>query len=85
MPDVPVTVTEPAGHGYFLLCEKLHPFLALHVQIAEEGLVPSVEREPGHRGRHANVYANHAAFDPVLELARGLTGAGEDGSAVAVR
>ena len=70
MPDVAFTVAEPAAGSDFLLREKLHAFLALHVEVAEKGIVPAVERKPRHRGRHADIDAHHAAVDAVLELAR---------------
>ena len=48
MPDITFSKAEPAGRRYLLLREELHAFLSLHVQVAEEGLVPAVERKPGH-------------------------------------
>ena len=84
MPDIPLAVAEPAAGGDFLLGEKLDAFAALHVEVAEEGVVPAVEGEPGHGGGDANVDPDHAAVDAVLEFARGLAGTGEDGGAVAV-
>ena len=58
----------------FLLRVELHAFLALHVQVAEEGFVPAGEREHRHRGGHADVDADHAGLDAMLEFARGLAG-----------
>src|SRR6267154_226031 len=85
MPNVALAEAEPASSGDFLLGEELDAFLALHVQVAEERFVPAVEGEPGHRGGHTDIDANHATLDAVLELARGLAGAREDGCPVAVR
>src|SRR5215469_14999449 len=72
MPNVAFAVAEPAGGGNFLLREKLHAFFALHVQVAEEGIVPAVEGEPGHRGGDADVNADHAAVDAMFEFAGGF-------------
>ena|SRR6266567_186083 len=72
VPNVSITEAEPARRGYLLLSEKLHPFPALHVQIAEKRFVPAAEGEPGHGGGHADVDAHHAATDAMLEFARGL-------------
>src|SRR5207248_390960 len=85
MPDVAFAETEPARSGHFLLSKKLDAFFALHVEVAEKGFVPAVEREPRHRGRHADVDSDHAALNAMLELARGFAGACENRSAVAVR
>ena len=85
MPDVAFAVAEPAARSDFLLREKLDAFAALHVQIAEEGFVPTVERKPRHRSGHANIDADHAAIDSMLEFARGFARAREDGRAIAVK
>ena len=61
-PNVSFAFSKPACRRHLLLGEKLHAFLALHVQIAEEGFVPAVEREPCHGGRHADVDPHHAAL-----------------------
>ncbi len=55
------------------------------MEVAEEGLIPAVEREPGHGGGYADVDANHAALDAVLKLARGLARARENGGAISIR
>src|ERR1017187_1538888 len=85
IPDIPFPIAKPAAHGHFQLREELDAFFALHVQVAEEGLVPTVEREPGHRGGHADVDADHAALDAGFELARSLARPRENGGAVAIR
>src|ERR1019366_9338602 len=85
IPNIPFPITEPAAHGHLQLREELDAFFALHVEVAEEGLVPAVEREPGHGGRHADVDADHAALDAVFEFARSLARAREDRGAVAIR
>lgn len=72
MPDVAFAEAEPAGGGDFLLGEELNAFFALHVEVAEEGVVPAIEGEPGHGGRYADVDADHAALDAVPEFARGF-------------
>src|ERR1017187_4883229 len=84
IPDVSFPIAEPAAHGHFQLREELDAFFALHVQVAEEGLVPAVEREPGHGGGHADVDADHAALDAVLEFARGLARTRENGGAISI-
>src|SRR5438094_317268 len=69
VPDISLAKAEPAGSRHLLLCEKLDTFFTLHVKVAEEGVVPTVEGEPGHRSRHTDVDANHAALNAVPELA----------------
>ncbi len=64
---------EPAGHGHFLLGVELNSFRALNVQIAEEGIVPTREGEPGHGCRYAHVDADHAGIEVALELSGGTT------------
>src|SRR5688500_4362777 len=59
-------------------------FDALDVQVAEEALVPAGEREPRHRRGHADVDADHAGVEVLLELPRGVAVAGENAGAVAV-
>src|SRR6266550_354007 len=83
VPDVPFAVAEPAAGRHLQLREELNAFLALHVQVAEERIVPAVERKPRHRSRHADVDADHAALDAMLEFARRLAVARKNGSAVA--
>src|ERR1041385_9232100 len=84
VPDVAFAVAEPATRRHLLLREELHALAALHVEVAEERIVPAVEGKPCHRSGHADVDADHAAVDAMLEFARGLAGTCEDGSAVAV-
>ena len=84
LPNIAFAVAEPAGHCHFLLGEELHAFLALHVQVAEEGFAPAVERKPGHGCRHAYVDAHHPGFDAMLEFARRLARTREYRSAVSV-
>ena len=72
VPDVALAVAEPAAGGDFVLREELYAFPALHVEVAEKGVVPAVKGEPCHRGRHADVNTHHAAVDAMLELAGGL-------------
>jgi len=48
------------------------------VQVAEEGLLPAREGERGHRGRDADVDADHADLGVGLEAARGVAAARED-------
>jgi len=70
MPYIALAVAEPAARGDFLLGEKLHAFLALHMQVTEERIVPTVERKPRHRSRHADVDADHAALDGISQQER---------------
>src|SRR5271166_1874706 len=72
MPNVAFAVTEPTGHGDFLPGEKLHAFLALHVQVAKKRFVPTIEGKPRHRGWHADVDAHHARLDAMFEFTRRL-------------
>src|SRR6185436_3620071 len=75
---------EPSRHRHLLLRVELDRFGALDVEVAEEGFVPAGEGEPGHGGGDADVDADHAGVEVVLELAGGVAVAGEDGGAVAV-
>src|SRR4051794_14677805 len=75
---------EPSCHGHLLLRVELDGFGALDVQIAEEAFVPAGEGEPRHRGGDADVDADHAGVEIVLELPCGIAVAGEDTGAVAV-
>src|SRR5260370_29435683 len=85
MPNISLAKAEPSRRGNLLLREELHAFLALHVQVPKKRFVPSIERKPRHRSRHADVDPNHPALNSMFEFARGLSRAGENGSAVAVR
>jgi hypothetical protein len=59
---------EPPSHGHFLLRVELDRLGPLDMQIAEKRAVPARERKPGHRGGHADVDADHARVEVVLEL-----------------
>jgi hypothetical protein len=59
---------EPPSHRHFLLRIKLNRLGPLDMQIAEERAVPARERKPGHRGRHADVDADHSGVEVMLEL-----------------
>lgn len=63
----------------------MHALGALEVEVAEERLVPAGEREPRHRGGHADVDADHAGVEMLFEFAGGVAVAGEDRGTVAVR
>src|ERR1043166_7703870 len=71
-PHTPDAVAEPARGNDFLLRIKLHAFLALDVEIAEERFAPTGEGKHRHRRGHANVDPDHPGFDPVLKFARGF-------------
>ena len=73
----------PARERHFLAGVELNALGALDVQVAEERAVPAGEREPGHRRRHADVDADHARVEMLLELPGGVTAAREDRRAVA--
>ncbi len=75
---------EPAGERCFLAGVKMDALGALEVEVAEERLVPTGEREPRHRGGDADVDADHAGVEMLFELAGGVAVAGEDRGAVAV-
>src|SRR6185437_9469261 len=85
MPNIPFPVAKPSAGRHLLLRKKLDPFPALHVQVAKKGIVPAVEWKPGHRRRHPDVDADHAAVDAVLELAGRLAVARENRSAISKR
>src|SRR5690348_16054719 len=59
-------------------------FRAVHVGVAEQGVLPAAEGVEGHRDRARDVDADHPDLDVALELARGLAAGGEDRGAVAV-
>ena len=67
VPDVSLTVAEPPARRDFLLRVKLHAFPALHVKVAEKGIVPAIEWKPRHRGGHANVDADHSGLRTMLD------------------
>src|ERR1700729_3344177 len=75
---------EPACHDRFALRVEQNRFASLDVQVAEEGLVPAGEGEPGHRSGDADVYADHSGVEVLLELAGGVAALREDRCAVAV-
>src|SRR5258706_9285563 len=75
---------EPSRGDRLLPGVELDGFGSLHVQIPEEGLVPAGEGEPGHGGGDADVDADHAGVEVLLELPGGVAAAGEDGGAVAI-
>src|SRR5882757_6539361 len=75
---------EPSRGDRLLPGVELDGFGSLHVQVPEEGLVPAGEGEPGHGGGDADVDADHAGVEVLLELPGGVAAAGEDGGAVAV-
>ena len=83
-PNASFAFSEPAARCHLLLCEKLHPFLALHMQIAKEGIAPAGEWEPSHGSRHADINPDHACFHSVLKFACRFSRARKNGSAVAV-
>jgi hypothetical protein len=59
---------KPPSRGQLLLRVKLDRLGPLDMQFAEKRAVPAGERKPGHRGRHADVDADHAGVEVVLEL-----------------
>ena len=73
---------EPPRHRHLLLRVELDALGALDVQVAEEGFVPAGEGEPRHRGGDADVDADHAGVEVLLELAGGVAGSREDAGAV---
>src|SRR5688500_14897618 len=56
----------------------------VHVQIAEEGILPPAKGKKGDRHRDRNVYADHADLDLALEAARRSARLGEQRRAVRV-
>ena len=62
-PDVTLAVAEPAGGGGLLFGVKLYAFLALHVEVAKEALIPTREGEVSHGSGHADVHTDHASGD----------------------
>ena len=75
---------EPARHGHLLLRVELNAFDALDVQVAEEGLIPTREREPRHRRGDADVDADHAGVKAALEFAGRPAAARKNASAIAI-
>src|SRR4051794_5927967 len=65
-------VFEPARHNRLAASVEHHRLSSLDVQVAEEGIVPAGEGEPRHRGGDADVDADHAGVEVLLELARGV-------------
>ena len=63
---------------------ELDALHAVHVQVAEERILPAAERVERHRHRDRHVDADHADLDLVLEAARGAARLGEDRRAVGV-
>jgi hypothetical protein len=55
-------------HDHIVVCIKLNRLDPLIVQVAEERAVPARERKPGHRRGYADVDADHAGVEVVLEL-----------------
>src|SRR6202022_4695106 len=55
------------------------------MQVAEERLLPTREREEGHRCGDADVYADHANLDLLGIIAGGLAVISEDGRGIAER
>src|SRR2546423_4916688 len=84
LPYVANTVPKPPRRHHLLLRVELDALFPLNVQITVERFVPAGEWEHRHRGGDADVDADHAGFDPMLELARGFSGMGEDRRAIAV-
>src|SRR5258706_7054603 len=75
---------EPSRGARLLPGVELARFGSLHGEVAEEGLVPAGEGKPGHGGGDADVDADHAGVEVLLELPGGVAAAGEDRGAVAI-
>src|SRR3954468_18208842 len=75
-------VAVPSGQHALLARVEHHAFDALHVQVAEEALVPAAEAEESHGRGDADVNAEHARLDVADELARARSAGGEDAGAV---
>src|SRR5438094_542947 len=71
-------IAVPAAQNRFLPGVEIHALHALHVQIAEETLIPPAEAEQGDWRRHADVHAQHAALDFAHEFSRARAAGGED-------
>src|SRR5579863_1826474 len=74
----------PALDYYFLVGVELDSVTALAVEIAEETVLPSAEREIGHGRGYADVDANVSGGRFVTEAARGRATRGEQRRLVAV-
>ena len=61
----------PALYYYFFVGVKFYGITALSVKIAEETVLPSGEREIGHRRGHADIDADISCGGFVFETARG--------------
>src|SRR5262245_36439900 len=80
---LPVPALRPALDDHFRLRIELDAVPTLGVQVAKEALIPTAEREIGHRRGHADIDANVSSIRLVAELARRRPAAGEDAGHVA--
>ena len=69
-------VSEPSGYNHLSVSEELEGFPAVTLQIAEQGVTGASEREEGHGSCDADVYADHAGFDTILEFPDNLSAIG---------
>src|SRR5207248_2016232 len=75
----------PAGGHDLAARVELDPLRPVHVQVAEERVLPSAETVVGNGHLDRHVHADHAHVDLELELARRSPVAREDRDAIAVR
>src|SRR5947209_7373276 len=78
-----VLIGPAAGH-YSLFRVEVHGIFTQCVQVAKERILPSGEREEGHRGGHAHVDAYHAGADVMRKFPRRAAGTGKDRGSIAV-
>jgi len=62
-------LSEPSRHQHLLLGIERYGVFSVGVQVAEEGVLPSREREERHGSGDGHVDADHAHLDPALILA----------------
>src|SRR5579872_3752495 len=74
--------SKPARHDDFLLGVKRDGIAAVRVEIAEEGILPTGEREKRHGSGDPDIDADHSYFDAVGVLPGGFAVRGKDGSRV---
>src|SRR5579863_2627484 len=74
----------PALDYYFLVGVELDSVAALAMEIAEEAVLPSAEREVGHGCGDSDVDADVAGGGFVAEAARGRTARGEERRLIAI-
>src|SRR5260370_2729283 len=82
--ELAAVLFRPAFDDNFLVGIELDGVAALPVEIAEEAVLPSTEREVGHGRGNSNVDADISRGGFIAEAARGRTARGEQRGLIAV-